>query len=76
MSLVVPSTHAARPHYDKVASFKTQITNNTNPTLTNALKHELVQTQRQLVDTLMADGSLPASAILNTMTFGAADTNA
>jgi hypothetical protein len=77
MSVTVPAGHPAKAHFDKVANHVALITANavTNPPLANMLKVQLPALQVQLVDALMADGSLPASAILSTMTFHAADTN-
>jgi hypothetical protein len=78
MALVVPAGTPCRPLYDQVAALKTQIAawGTSNPTHTVGFRRELVHLQRLLVQSLMDHGELCASAILNSMTYGAQDPNA
>lgn len=76
MTVSIPTVnHALSAKATELATHKTLAASTTNPQLANASKAKVVQLQQELVIALMASGELPASAILSTMTFRAADTN-
>lgn len=76
MTVNIPQVaHALTAKAAELATHKTLAAATNNPQLANASKDKVVQLQREIVMHLMSSGELPASAILSTMTFRAADTN-
>lgn len=75
MSVTVPTQNKNYPLYQQIVTLKAAITANTNPAHVAQWRQQLPALQMQLVDALMESGQVPASAILNTMSFGAADAN-
>lgn len=77
MTVVVPVQNAAWPLYNQIATLTTLITATTSGTPPRAAyQAQLIELQKQLVQVLMEQNKLPADAILSTMTYGAAGTNA
>jgi hypothetical protein len=75
MTVSIPTVgHALSAKATELTNFKT-IASGSNAQLALSAKAKIVQLQEEIVNALMASGELPASAILNTMTFRAADTN-
>lgn len=76
MTVLIPQVgHALTAKAAELANHKTLAAATNNPTLANASKDKVVQIQKEIVIALMNSGELPASAILSSMTFRAADTN-
>jgi hypothetical protein len=51
------------------------ITANKNPALTNRLRQDLPELQRQLVNALFSRGAITPANVISACTFGGGDTN-
>lgn len=77
MTVVVPTYSANWLLYNQIVTLVALIAATTSGTAARVqYQRQLGELQKQLVDGLLAEGELPASAILSTMTYGPADTNA
>jgi hypothetical protein len=70
---VVPTQDKKYQLYQQIVTIKAAITANTNPAHVAQWRQQLPGLQVQLVDAAMADGSLPAGAILANIGYGAAN---
>ncbi len=68
---VVPAQDPKYPLYQQIVTLKAAITANVNPAHVQQFRQQLPGLQRQLVEAAMADGSLPAGAILANIGYGA-----
>lgn len=77
MTVIVPVQSTAWYFYNQIATITALIaaTPSGTPPRTS-YQFQLGELQKQLVQVLMEQDKVPASAILSTMTYGAADTNA
>ena len=77
MTVIVPVPSPAWFAYNQIATLTALIAATTSGSPARyQYQEQLNQLQRQLVATLIEQDKVPASAILSTMTYGAADTNA
>lgn len=70
---VVPATDKKYALYQQIVTLKAAISANTNPTHVAQFRQQLPALQVELVDSAMADGSLPAGAILANIGYAAAN---